>query len=72
MIHVVIDRAILLLNRVLLLRSRISNMKVTALLKFLMPVLESILRRITQLANGRPDAFPQFKVQIYRLSALVV
>ena len=66
MVHVVLNRYALLLNREFLFRSHISGLKVASSQKFLIPALQRILRRVTQLANGRPAPLAKLDVQFHR------
>lgn len=67
-----LNRFDLLLSRLFMFRSSISDMNVATFQELLRLVLEGVSCRITQLPKGRPAALTKFEMQVYRPSALAV
>ena len=65
-IHIVLDRDVLMFNRVFLFISCITSLEVPAFEKFVIPVLDRILRSLALPANGRAVALPYFEIEICR------
>ncbi|KIQ35403.1 hypothetical protein RT97_06035 [Variovorax paradoxus] len=61
-----LDSRLLLRLRVLGDSARIAHRQIEPLLVFAVPALQDILGRITQLTNGRPDAFAELDIQLDR------
>lgn len=70
--EVVLDSRLLLRLRVFGDSARIAHMQIEPLLVFAVPVLQGILGWVTQLTNGRPDAFAGLDVQLDRSNPVFV